>query len=343
MKIIYKILVLLLIFLPVLNVINAGAGNRIGTGGASQLLIPVGVRGISLGEQGVATSSGIEALFWNPAGVSKMTNSASVIFSHMNYIADIGLEYGAIAANFEGFGVLALNVRTLSIGEIPVTTTQDPDGNGTNFSPQILTAGLTFSRTLTDRISVGITANLLTETLGEASATGIAFDVGVGYENLADLTGLSFGLVLKNLGPKMKYDGSSLYVQGNVDDLNRPPQFYKVDAAAFELPTVFQLGFGYRPRLDDINTLLATATFQNNNFSDDEYRVGLEYGYNNLFFIRGGYAMAPEAVEDSYIFGLTAGAGINYQMGGVDLKFDYAFRDVKYFDANHVFAVTIGF
>lgn len=343
MKIIYRILVLTLIFLPGLNIINAGAGNRIGTGGASQLLIPVGVRGIALGEQGVATSRGIEALFWNPAGISKMNNSAAVTFSHMNYIADIGLEYGAVAANLEGFGTLALAVKTLSIGEIPVTTTQDPDGNGTTFSPQILTAGVTFSRSLTDRIAVGLTANFLTETLGEASASGLAFDIGVSYENLADLNGLSFGLVLKNLGPKMGYDGSSLLVQADVGDLNRPPQYYKIEAASFELPTVFQLGVGYRPRIDEINSLLATATFQNNNFSDDEYRVGLEYGYNNTFFVRGGYAMAPEAAEDSYIFGLTAGAGISYNMGGVDLKVDYAFRDVDYFDANHVFALTVGF
>jgi len=343
MKIIYKALVLILLFLPELNIINAGAGNRIGTGGASQLLIPVGVRGISMGEQGVASSTGIEALFWNPAGISKMNNSAAVTFSHMNYIADIGLEYGAVAANFEGFGMVALNVKTLSIGDIPVTTTQDPDGNGTNFSPQILTAGLSYSRTLTDRIAVGLTANLITETLGDASASGVAFDVGVIYETLADLNGLSFGLVLKNLGPKMKYDGSSLFVQGDVDDLNRPPQFYRVEAASFELPTVFQIGFSYKPQLDEINSVLASATFQNNNYSDDEYRLGLEYGYNNLFFIRGGYALAPEAQEDAYIFGLTAGAGINYQMGGMELKVDYAFRDVEYFEANHVFALTIGF
>ena len=53
--------------------------------------------------------------------------------------------------------------------------------------------------------------------------------------------------------------------------------------------------------------------------------------------------MSPKSQSDEYIYGLTAGAGINYDVGGLDLKIDYAYRDVKYFNANHVFAVTLGF
>ncbi|MCX6152022.1 MAG: PorV/PorQ family protein [Ignavibacteriales bacterium] len=343
MKTMNIFMVLFLVLILGLNTAYAGAGNRTGTGGASQLLIPVGVRGISMGEQGVATSKGIEALFWNPAGISKMRNSTEVIFSHMNYIADIGLEYGAVASNVTGFGTVALSVKSLSVGDIPVTTTRDPDGNGTMFSPQYITAGLSFSRLLSDKISVGLTANFVTESLGNASASGLAFDIGVMYDNLADLSGLSFGIVLKNLGPQMKYDGSALYVQADVTDFGRPPQYYKITTAGFELPTVFQLGFGYRPQIDEVNNLLASVSFQNNNFSDDEYRLGLEYGYKSTFFIRGGYSLAPQALKDNYIYGLTAGLGVNYEFEGIDLKVDYAYRDVKYFDANHIFSIGVGF
>jgi hypothetical protein len=343
MKSINIFIVLFLVLLLGLDNLYAGAGNRIGTGGASQLLIPVGVRGISMGEQGVATSKGIEALFWNPAGISKTQNSSEVIFSHMNYIADIGVEYGAVTGNFTGFGTLALSIKTLSVGDIPVTTTNQPDGTGTMFAPQYLIAGLSFSRELTDKISVGLTAKYLTESLGDASASGVALDIGVMYERLADISGLSFGIVIKNLGPQMKYDGSALLIQAGASTLNRPPQYYKIEAAGFELPTAFQLGFGYRPQIDEVNSLLATASFQNNNFSDDEYRLGLEYGYNNMFFVRGGYSLSPQAPTDYYIYGLTAGVGFNYQFEGIDLKVDYAFRDVKYFDGNHIFSLTLGF
>ena len=82
--------------------------NVTGTAGASELLIPVGPRGIAMGESNIVTASGIEALFWNPAGVSHMTNNAELLFSYMDYIADIGIQYGAVAANFEGFGTISL-------------------------------------------------------------------------------------------------------------------------------------------------------------------------------------------------------------------------------------------
>ncbi|MEO8398511.1 MAG: PorV/PorQ family protein [Ignavibacteriaceae bacterium] len=338
-----RIFILAFILLLVMDNIYAGGGNRTGTGGASELLIPVGVRGISMGQTGVATATGIEALFWNPAGISKMDGSANVMFSHMNYIADIGVEYGAVSANFEGFGVVSLSVKSLSVGDIPITTTQNPDGTGSTFSPQLLTTGLTYSKQLTERIAVGLTANLITETLGDATANGVAFNVGVIYDNLGDVNGLSFGVVMKNIGSQMKYSGSALFVQADVNNLNRPPQYYTIDAAGFELPSTFELGLGYRPQIDEMNALTVATTFQNNNFSGDEYKFGLEYGYNNTFFIRGGYSMSPKSQTETFIYDFSAGAGINYSVEGIDLKFDYAYRNVEFFNGNHVFSLTLGF
>jgi len=338
-----KNLIIVFTLLLLVNNVFAGGGNRTGTGGASQLLIPVGARGISMGGSNIASSSGVEALFWNPAGVARINGSAAVTFSHMNYIADIGVEYGAVAANFQSFGVLSLSLKTLSIGDIPVTTTTDPDGTGKTFSPQFLTAGLTYSKQLTDQVAVGLTTNLISETMDQVSATNIAFNVGLTYDNLASLKGLSFGIVLKNLGPKMQYDGSGMLIQADATDLQRPPSYYKVDSAPFELPTTFELGFSYKPYIDQMNSLLVAGTFQNNNFSSDEYKVGLEYGFNNLFFIRTGYDFSPQAPKDEYIYGFTAGVGINYELEGLDVKIDYAYRNVKYFDANHIFQISLGF
>jgi hypothetical protein len=296
-----------------------------------------------MGESNISTSYGVESLFWNPAGVAKLENSASVLFSHMSYIADIGVEYGAVAANFEGFGVISLSIKALDVGEILVTTTQEPDGTGDTFSPQFITAGLSYSRQLTERIAVGLTANIVSERLGQVSADGLAFNVGVIYDDLADINGLSIGVVMKNIGPQMKYDGSGLYTQATVNELNRPPQYYKIEAAPFELPSTFEIGVGYKPVLDEMNSLQLSSTFQNNNFSADEYKLGAEYGYNNLFFLRAGYQGGLEIDSEDYIYGLTAGVGLNYAFEGIAVKVDYAFRDVEYFDGNHIFALTLGF
>lgn len=343
MKSIKNIFIIVFTLLLLVTNIYAGGGNRTGTGGAAQLLIPVGARGISMGLSNISSASGLEALYWNPAGVAKLTHSVDATFSHMNYIADIGVEYGAVAANFPSFGILSLSLKSISVGDILVTTTQDPDGTGKTFSPQMLTAGLSYSRQLTDQVSVGFTGNLISETIDQVSATNVAFNVGLMYENLAALKGLSFGVVLKNLGPKMQYDGTGLLLEADATALQRNPQYYKTSSASFELPTSFELGFSYKPVIDAMNSVLVSTTFQNNNFSGDEYKFGLEYGYNNMFFVRGGYDMSPKNQVDEYIYGLTAGVGINYDMEGIALKIDYAFRDVKYFDANHIFQVSLGF
>ncbi len=342
MKLLNNFLIMVFILLVGINEIYAGAGNRTGTGGASQLLIPVGARGIAMGSANAATATGIEALFWNPAGVAKLNNSADVMFSHMDYIADIGVEYGAVSANFEGFGVLSLSVKSLSIGEIAITTVDNPDGTGRTFSPQNLIAGITYSKQLTERIAVGVTANFVTETLADVSSNGVAFNVGVVYDNLASISGLSFGVVMKNIGPKMKFGGSGLLIQADAGSLSRPPQFYSIESAAYELPSTFELGFGYQPKLDEMNSLLISTSFQNNNFSSDEYKVGLEYGYNNMFFIRGGYSAGPQNTND-FIYGFTAGAGINYNFESLALRVDYAYRDTDFFDGNHIFSIAFGF
>ena len=342
MKVLNKFLIMVFILLMGINEIYAGAGNRTGTGGANQLLIPVGSRGIAMGNANVATSGGIEALFWNPAGAAKMSGSADVMFSHMNYIADIGVEYGAVSANFEGFGVLSLSIKSLSIGDIDITTVNNPDGTGRTFSPQNLIAGVTYSKQLTERIAVGVTANFLTETLADVSSSGVAFNVGVVYDNLASISGLSFGVVMKNIGPKMKFGGSGLLIQADAGDLQRPPGFYTIESAAYELPSTFELGFGYRPTINEMNSLLISTSFQNNNFSSDEYKAGIEYGYNNMFFLRGGYGAGPQNTED-YIFGFSAGVGLNYNFESLAFKVDYAYRDTDFFDGNHIFSVAFGF
>src|ERR1035437_7392160 len=339
----HKILIIVLFLTMAMGNLFASGGDRTGTAGGIQLLIPVGARGIAMGTANISNTYGIEALFRNPAGLSKLDHSVDLTFSHMNYIADIGVEYGAVATDIEGFGTVALSIKSLSIGNIPITTTQNPDGTGAVFSPQMITAGLTYSRQLTDRIAVGVTANYLTETLDKVSTSGIAFNAGVIYDNLADLNGLSFGLVLSNLGPQMKYSGSGLLVLSTVGGLNRPPTYSLLNAAAFELPSSIQLGLGYKPYIDDMNSLQIAGTFQNNNFSGDEYKVGAEYGFNKMFFVRGGYSMSPKSQTDDYIYGLTAGVGINYNIAGIGIKIDFAYRTVKYLGDNYVFGLTLGF
>ncbi len=338
-----KTVTVLLLLFVIASTCFAGGGNRTGTGGAAQLLIPVGSRGIALSGSNIATTSDIEAIYWNPAGLARAEYGTNVTFSHMNYIADIGVEYGAISSNIEGLGALAFDIKSISIGDILVTTAQDPDGTGKTFNPSFITAGLTFSKGLTDRISVGTTVNLVTETLGDVSAAGVAFNIGLMYDRLGDIDGLSFGIAMKNIGPSMRYGGSGLDYAATATGFNRGPTQFKVESAAFELPSTFELGFGYKAYADNINNVSVSGSFQNNNFSGDEYRVGAEYSYQKMFFVRAGYDSSPKSQSEDFIYGFSAGAGINYAVQGLGVEINYAFRDVKYFGGNHVFEIKLGF
>ncbi len=321
-----------------------GAGNRAGTSGATELLIPVGTRDISLGGATIATTHGIEALHYNPAALGQMKNNAAVYVSHMSYIADIGINYGAVAANFEGFGVLGLSLKALDVGQIPVTTTTDPDGTGKTFTPQFFTVGLTYSRMLNDRIGVGVTTKIVTERMADVNSSGVAFDIGVVYDNMAAINGLSLGIAVKNIGPSMEFGGSGLLTQASVDAQHRPSGLYQIQAAGFELPSSIEFGLGYHRNIDDANSLELSGAFQSNNFSDDEYKFGMEYSFQDLFFVRGGYNFAQkETDERQFLFGGSFGAGVKYALGTTEITVDYAYRAVKVFDANHVFSVKLGF
>jgi hypothetical protein len=329
----------------------AGGENRVGTNAAPELLIPVGARDIALGGSNIATTSGIEAIYWNPAGLARAKSNANAMFSHMNYIADIGVEYVAVSAAFEGFGTIGVSIKSISIGDIAITTEDQPDGTGGTFSPTITNLGLTYSRLLTDRISVGATTTLISERFDKVSATGFSFSAGVQYNGLGGVNGLSVGVAVKNIGPQMQFQGDGLLRQGQVNDVLRGGTFYRVTAASFELPSTIELGLAYAVDIGEQNGLTLTGLFQNNNFSADEYKLGAEYGYDNTFFVRGGYNLAENKKNNSlqvtdktsFIYGFTAGAGIQYLVGGLDLSFDYAFRAVEFFQNNHIFAVKIGF
>ncbi len=322
----------------------AGAGNRAGTNGASELLIPVGTRDIAMGGSTLSTAGGVEALFWNPAGTVMMKNSADLYISHMSYIADIGVNYGAVSANIEGFGVLSLSLKSLAVDPILVTTTRDPEGTGQTFKPQFLTVGLSYARQVSERVAVGITGNLVSEQLGDVNATGFAFDVGVLYDNLANIRGLSIAVVAKNIGPQMKYEGTGLLTPATVADQNRPATLYQIQAASFELPSAIHFGVGYKYQLSDEMTVLGSTAFQSSNFSDDEYKFGLELSFQDLLYVRSGYNFAQrEDDAREFLFGPSLGFGVHTALGNTDISFDYAFRSLKTFDGNHVFSVKMGF
>jgi hypothetical protein len=340
----------LLVCVAILLVATTGVAQnqRTGTSAASELLIPVGARDLAQGGASIAGSQGLESIHWNPAGVARMSGSAEGMFSTMTYIGDIRVSYGAAGAKFGEFGSVALSLKSLSFGDIPVTTVDDPEGlGGGTFSPSYITMGLTYSRQITDAASVGVTAKIISETIARVSASGLAFDIGVQYHGLLNLTGLQLGVTIKNIGPEMKYDGSGLLHLATSSEGLRQEQYFKSDAAGFELPSMIEIGASYAGKVQEDMMYTISGAYTSNNLYVDEYRLGGEYGINVSgvsLFARGGYSFLPQIKEKTdRIFGATVGFGIAYDTGGTTLTVDYAYRQVELFDANNVLSLKVGF
>lgn len=333
------LLVLALVLVSV-QALYGGSENRRGTAGAMELLLPVGSRGSAMGSSLNAVAMGAEAIHWNPAGVVR-TPGVEAMFSTMSYIADIRLNYFALSSSFGDFGSIGVSLRSLDFGEIPITTVNSPEGTSGTYSPSYITGGLTFSRAFTDRIYGGITAKLVSENVIRTSASGIAFDFGVQYGSSE--VPIRLGIALKNLGPSMKFDGPDMEYFADIpgQDPGSRPRALRLPGAEFELPSTLEIGVGYDYKLADQHALVLSGDFLNNNFGSDEYRVGAEYNYDDRFFVRAGYAAAQN--EDDNIYGPTFGVGVNVPVEGSRISFDYAYRQVEFFDANQWFTLRIGF
>ncbi len=341
----HKLMVLALMLTMLVGVDAIAQENRIGSNAASELLIPVGARYIAMGGAPVATVSGVEAIYWNPAGLARSNYTADAMFSHMTHIADINVNYAALGIRFGNVGTFGFSVKAMDIGDIPVTTETSPDGTGALLNPQFVTVGVTYSRALTDRISIGTTVNFVNEDLetARASARGVAFDFGVQYRDLASIEGLSLAVAIKNLGPSMSFSGSGLLRPAQPTDVDRGSSPLEIVTQNDELPSYIVIGASYQFGLGELSNLELVSTFQDNNFDDDFGSFGAEYNYNNLFYGRLGYTIAPDAASDTFIYGFAAGAGIHYDFSNIGITVDYTYRDVDVFDSSNIFQVKLGF
>jgi hypothetical protein len=333
---------IILIILLIATSIYAGDVARKGTSGAEEVLIPVGARGIATGGSFLANVTGLESLFYNPAGLDVYPQTEAM-FSYITYLADIDISYFAIGTSLGDFGSLGFELKTIDFGDIPETTIQFPDGTGDTYSPSFITFGLAYSKVLTDRIAIGTNMKLVTENIGNTNATGFAVDAGVQYRFSNELM---IGATVKNIGTNMNYSGDDLTSRTTIPGTvpGAASGSYEILTEPFLIPSSFQLSLTYVLNFDQRNNLSFAGAYTANNAYEDAANFGFEYGFMNNFFVRGGYSYLVQN-QDQSIYGLTFGAGVNYDIGaGVGVVFDYAYRAVQEFaSANQIFTIKLAF
>lgn len=336
-----KILVLALAFLCALSTVYAGDMARVGTTSGTQLLIPVGARSLAMGGAVLGAVNGAEAMYWNPAGIA-YSQKSEVLFNNMSYIADINVNYLALVFNGKSLGAFGLDIKSLGFGDIEETTELQPDGTGNTYSPSFVVVGLSYSRLLTDRITAGVTGKVIHESVMQTTASTFAFDLGVQY---TFGNNIKVGVVMKNVGGKLQYSGKNLERTFEIQStsLITDVGYFSGVPLASDIPSVFSFGVSYVANINEDNALLFNGAFANHNAGSDIAIGGLEYGFKDFFFLRGGYEYQTQS-QDDQIFGASFGAGLKYPLGGFTFVLDYAFRQLTdYFDSNNIFTIKLMF
>lgn len=330
-----KISILLLAF----GVLIAGDESRIGTSGGNQVLIPAGARGIAMAGSERVFSSGLESIYWNPAGLSR-SSGTSTLATTMSLFDDVNVSYFGVSSKLGSVGMLGLTLKSVDMGDIPITTVEDMDGaSGGLYHPTLSTMGLTYSNSFSDRAFFGVTTKLVYESIPRASSTAIAFDIGVQYTGFAGIDGLGLALVMNNIGSDMKYSGSGLTKQaegeGGISD------FYNLEASNDKLPSTYNMSVSYI-----VSGATIGMTYTSHNFSYDELNLGVEYALMDMAYLRAGYT-SPLLEEDSLLdgetlFSMNFGAGLKYKVMGLDMLVDYTFRN-QGDDFNSSNVLSLGF
>lgn len=326
---------------PVTSPDTGGDLTKVGSTAAQFLKIGVGARPVSMGNGFVALADDINAMYWNPAGLARLSRNEAV-FTHTNWLADTNFDYAAFVLQLGNFGAVGASLTALSMGDMIVRTVDQPDGTGQLFSATDLAVSISYSRMLTDRFSIGFNGKYINQKIWNSSANSIALDVGVLF--VTPFWGTRFGASLSNFGQDMKLSGRDILINdydpypnsGNVDRVNVD---YSIDK--YSLPLLFRVGISRDFRQGEFSRFTVAVDAIHPNDNKEYLNSGIEYALRDMIFLRAGYnALFLEDAEQ----GLTLGGGIRYDlMGAVTVRLNYAYADFGRLQNAQRFTASLAF
>ena len=322
-------------------------------------------RAAGMGNAGVALADNASAIFWNPAGLAAQ-EGAEVSLTHAQWLpaitSDLFYEYLTGKYHLDGIGTLGAHITFLNLGE-----QEYRDENNVNlgtFRSYELAAGASYGRQVTRGLALGTGLRLIYSNLSSGQVVGqtetkagvsVGVDLGALYTfkpfdlGTVPVTG-KLGFNLANMGPAIGYTvgdsgrndpiptnlrfGGALSAQlDEFNKLNFAVDFNKtlVDfdstgaksfaEAIFSSWKSIRVASGTEPvDPDDPTTFEEVGVLRQITIGS-----GLEYWYNDLFAFRTGFFY-----EDPYNGNrkfLTFGAGIRYNLIGVDFSYIYPLED----------------
>ncbi|MBN1621269.1 MAG: PorV/PorQ family protein [Endomicrobiales bacterium] len=301
-----KKLAILLLLMQVFVVSAVFAGGK-GTATAQFLKLGLGARAASMGGAYTGVSDEVNAIYWNPAGLTQVNNK-QLTAMHALWFEDISFDYLAYCQKGLG-GAFGIGLNYLNSGDIDK---YDFNGNalGETYNATDMNVSLSYAKKV-KKVSLGLNLKYISMSIEEESATAYALDAGT-FFNPWDKLG--FGIVAQNIGSSVKFISESE-----------------------SLPFIAKLGCSYKVKENFLLALDAVSP------SDDDLGacVGADYKFRlkpGDFSLRAGYKTSTASGFDS-LAGVTAGFGLDFSGYGLDYAWD-TYGDLGY---THIISLMFKF
>lgn len=257
-----KLRAVLLLFAPVLSVAayaqNPEPSDLLGqensiTTAVPFLAISPDARHAAMGDAGVATSADANAAYWNAAKLVFIDKKYGGALSYTPWLGkivnDMSVSYLTGFYKITREQAVALGIKYFDLGEISF---RDANNNQLgDFNPREMSFDATYSRLLTEQLSIGATGRYIYSNLTGAfsmsdakPAHSVAVDIGVYYnipiKRSAKTSNLALGATITNIGPKITYTNAE-----NEDFI----------------PTNLRIGSAYTTELDPYNKITFVLDF----------------------------------------------------------------------------------
>ena len=322
----------------------AAQTNRVsksGTSAVSFLEIGVGSRAVGMGGAFVAMADDATALYWNPAGISRL-GKVETTFIHAEWIADTDFDFAGIVIPLNSSSALGLQFSSLTMGDMKVRTVFYPEGMGELFTSSDVAIGLSYAYNFTDRFSFGLNGKYIQEKIWHMKASALALDLGTLFST--QYHGLRLGMSISNFGNKMQLQGRDTAIIFDIDPVkagNNDKIPGHLDTDKWSLPLLFRVGIAFELLDNESQRLSVSADAQHPNNNPESMNFGVEYAVREMIFLRAGY---QSLYLDDSEEGLTAGGGISYGLNeSWGMNFDYSWSDFGVLNPIHRFTLGIKF
>jgi len=296
------------------------AEEKLAQTGFQFLSVATDARAGALGDAMTSLELGSASLFFNPAGMARMDGRFELLANQNQWIADITYNSYAVSFNPSGgrYGVFGLSFVSVDYGDVEGTMVWANEQGYIDteiMNPSAFSAGLGYAKSLTDKFSVGGQIKYAGQQLGK-SMTTLGDDSLIVKKNLAFATAVDFGTLYRT-GFK------SLVFGMTVRNFSNEIKFEK---EAFQLPLTFRLGLSmdlmdFLPAFSGHSMLLSVDASHPRSYPE-QLMVGLQYGFQEMLFLRLGYEGNHDENDISFGFGISR----------FGLSFDYAYTPYGVFD-----------